>query len=901
MTDTINSNDIIIDDVAYGDIDELEYGITSQNQLTIDNNIQDDEKFNPFYVSQKGGNINTISWGDIHRNFNSVIILTASKINKPINIDKLFQKVIKKTDLQTIKNVTYFRTGLNILKNRDHYYKSVLINKSDLLELFSDDKTFNEIEIVLSIFEMDEENTRKYCDMYRSTEDISNVHNKLDIYKYYLSDKKNIDKLQIDMDKLFKNLKENNYWADNANLDINITNSFIDREFNNQRFRDKSKFVVITDKNNQNNNQNNNTQIIKSGSVNYPIDNDLNNANNNTDNVDTKIRSLKKDRHIFVDPSAIIRCDKSAKKRTFFSTIIDDSKITNDYIINLYNDINNDRMKYMFVNNLLLSKEYCHLVINNIRMLDLITPMINKYKHVFKYSIGYAWLNLYLEECLARTKSHKKSRFTFDIHTANKLPVFPYIYNDLKQNPYITLLIDDMEILTDNLYGLSYIDGYDGYGVTDLTTFKKRINIFSSGNPDIDPFNGIDWTKFAVSGSAITACLQKKSVLLDQLIKQNNNDENEGFKAFIKKYYVDSDIDLMSNEKTIVKFLESVDNVYNLLKTNLNATDKDMRFESVKSLGISITKYFFEYYLTEFNNAYGLSKTLEEFESMTDDILFKTFIYTKYIIAKGLSNKKLLSEHDSTKSKLFLSDYMIPNSYENMNIYRVDHQIYDNYDIQDNDVVYYRNDYGNSFIHKENYIVMKISENIRYKLFCKNTKIETFRIRDNEFFNTVAKFHFPCVRAYYQGDNVYILPSCVTAMMTGFNIEYKYFAGIRNPVDIINKYVFRGFGVLLNKYEINLWLEYNKTNKDTQIKYSGNDNDKKQLLGYKTVDNTIYGLTNTSKYNNILTTTDDINNYYKKFNTSSCINFSNIRTINKNGNINKLYTAYIELCYDEMN
>ena len=44
---TINSNDIIIDDVAYGDIDELEYGITSQNQLTIDNNIQDDEKFNP--------------------------------------------------------------------------------------------------------------------------------------------------------------------------------------------------------------------------------------------------------------------------------------------------------------------------------------------------------------------------------------------------------------------------------------------------------------------------------------------------------------------------------------------------------------------------------------------------------------------------------------------------------------------------------------------------------------------------------------------------------------------------------------------------------------------------------------------------------------------------------------
>jgi hypothetical protein len=197
-------------------------------------------------------------------------------------------------------------------------------------------------------------------------------------------------------------------------------------------------------------------------------------------------------------------------------------------------------------------------------------------------------------------------------------------------------------------------------------------------------------------------------------------------------------------------------------------------------------------------------------------------------------------------------------------------------------------------------MVMKISENIRFKLFCKTTKIETFRIRDKEFFSTVARFHFPCVRAYYQGDNVYILPSCITAMMTGLNIEYKYFAGIRNPVDIINKYMFRGFGVLLNKYEVNIWLDYNKNN-NTNISFDGTDDNKKKILGYKTVDNKIYKLENTLKYDNIITTNEQIDKYYSKYNNTSCINFSKIKSINKNGNINKYYPSYVELSYDELN
>ena len=135
--------------------------------------------------------------------------------------------------------------------------------------------------------------------------------------------------------------------------------------------------------------------------------------------------------------------------------------------------------------------------------------------------------------------------------------------------------------------------------------------MFTTGNPDIDALDGLDWNKFAVSGSLITACLQKRSQLLDAYVKINNNDETIGFKQFIQKYYGESDVDLMSNHTNIVDFLNSVNDVFNLLKKNLNASDNEMKFESVKNFGISITKYFFEAYIDDFNKTYGFTKTLE--------------------------------------------------------------------------------------------------------------------------------------------------------------------------------------------------------------------------------------------------------------------------------------------------
>jgi hypothetical protein len=106
---------------------------------------------------------------------------------------------------------------------------------------------------------------------------------------------------------------------------------------------------------------------------------------------------------------------------------------------------------------------------------------------------------------------------------------------------------------------------------------------------------------------------------------------------------------------------------------------------------------------------------------------------------------------------------------------------------------------------------LKISETLKFKIegIDLKHKLEIFQINYSEFFSCVSKFHLPCVRAYYNGTNVYMLPSAITAYMTYINIDYKYFAGSKDPIEIINKYKPRGYGTLENDKEKIHHISYN--------------------------------------------------------------------------------------------
>ena len=94
--------------------------------------------------------------------------------------------------------------------------------------------------------------------------------------------------------------------------------------------------------------------------------------------------------------------------------------------------------------------------------------------------------------------------------------------------------------------------------------------------------------------------------------------------------------------------------------------------------------------------------------------------------------------------------------------------------------------------------------------------LEIFQIKYNDFFSCVSKFHLPCVRSFYDGTQVYCLPSAITSYMTFMNIDYKYFSGSRDSIEIVNKYRCRGYGTCINDYEKIHLIEYSKNVKEWQ-------------------------------------------------------------------------------------
>jgi hypothetical protein len=226
----------------------------------------------------------------------------------------------------------------------------------------------------------------------------------------------------------------------------------------------------------------------------------------------------------------------------------------------------------------------------------------------------------------------------------------------------------------------------------------------------------------------------------------------------------------------------------------------------------------------------------------------------------------------------------------------------------------------------------KIKINFKYKIRSPylDNPFELFMVGYNDFFATVQTFHLPCVRSYYNGTNVYLTPTCITAHLTHMNLDYKYFAGTVDPVEIINKYRMRGFGTWLNEYEKYIYLKYSENEKFWKNLLSINFNNSKTIeaiLGSLSPDHKIFQprLYNSDdfydntpvdldvKYNLILLKGecckintrkeyfDEIDNRTNMENNPISYMFDNIQTINEKGSIDPIKKWVIEAAWEIMN
>ena len=871
------------------DTDGYDYGIDKTDMSihiikTEDEIIELEDGYikNPFFVGINGGNLKIIDFSEIYSKFNKIYILCfKNNFTESKDLYNIYNYIISYVYLEKIKSeLILLPASLSILKNYELKNRGCIVENNILETMFS--KSFEKTEIIIPMFELTEDIAKLNISLYDSQiqiDDLSKIVALTNIFntKY----KKPIEYYIVNM---ISHMKELNFWSDKDNCVINMTKIFEVREFTYKASYNNKILISITDKKTNIDTK----KIISAIASRKSKDCDYLNM----------IAKYDKNKEIF---GTLM----SSGKRTYYIKDDFNMKIDKDDFTKLIFSITDEYILYELVNNFIVSKDYCHLVLNNEKVLDRLKPLFDKYKPVYKVLFGYAWLSMILDESIIKTRTTDKHRFVFDINTANKLPTFPFVSDDLLQNPYISMLVKkDVLNASKNVLSLNNIIDFP-YGVCNLDTFKQRFNLMVSGNTKIDIFRNIKWESFAISGSIITACLQEKSPLFNSIAKSTNTPK-QNWINFFNTFYKESDIDLMCNEQSIYTYLEKVSEF--IVQLNKNIPDATINIEPVKSMSIILSKHFFSERLDDFNDKYGCCYTLDEFIRNIDSFEIREYIYAMYVENKTKLNNIIRESKCDTNP--YINNFLNIIPIDDIHINLITNDTLKKFTKHhDSDISLYVNDFkdGDEIVNDDNnYLIIRFCESIKFKISSDkfNKTIELFRSKSKNFFNIVSKFHLPCVRAYYQGDNVYILPSCITSMMTGINIDYKYFAGLKDPVNIINKYRMRGFGTLLSPKEINRFISYNLTNDDSNNIFKIESNEKSgEYLGEIDINNKMYRpeeqeyqIPDYKYIKNML----ELKTYYKeKYNydyEKACFNIFNMKTISDDGNIVP-YQSWISHAY----
>ena len=330
------------------------------------------------------------------------------------------------------------------------------------------------------------------------------------------------------MSRMTCDLKESAYWTNPYYCAINITEAFQSRTF---KFKELSEGE-----------SNLRAQIVaKQSGI----------QDENAKTIINKITTTSKGydlqniyrKSVFTDASSAVKNIKQKYKLYKIDDVA--PTITKEQVNDIFRSLNDNKIIFNMFNSFLLSKTHCHLVLNNQFVLDKMQPFFKgKFMAFYNYVFGYAWICMYLEECIVKTRTLKTNRYVFDINTANKLPFFPYFHENIHMNPYCTLAVDETILKSkDNFHGLPMITDYKEYGIDNFEGFKTKFNLFTTGQTDKNIFDGLEthpnssvWKHFAVSGSIIPACAQKRSPLIDQVTTPSMSFSNKILRYF-NEYY----------------------------------------------------------------------------------------------------------------------------------------------------------------------------------------------------------------------------------------------------------------------------------------------------------------------------------------------------------------------------
>ena len=801
---------------------------------------------NPLVAGQQ---INTDNVQQIMKEYYNVYFIV-TKNNYEVN-NAIYDLMIDKSlYYDIVKNFILVSAPIYIIKIPKHFNRVTIVNDTILKDFNIFNYNLREKNLVIMTLNISYDNIKLYLQQFDKKYTFVSFYKTLSMNTYFDS------KISFDnLEKNINNLYESNYWVNNSKCKVGITSYFEQRQFN---------FYV------------------------------LKNITKDLGNYLDEIYKCKN----YIDPSKIILTN------------------TNQYKINNYNvfsksDIYNllsslpAKQQYLLFCNLLISKTYCHLVLNNIKVLQLMKTVIYKYAQLFRYLIGYAWIRFYFDESIKKTFTRKEDQFIFDIDTASELPIYPFSIKYPKLNPYMPILVKDTVLNSEyNFGGISDNKTKENVRkIANFEEFKANLNIFCTGDPTYNLFENIRWTedKIALSGSTVCACIQKYNPLMEQFNNYSGGTEKQ--KRYYNEYYAKSDIDVMFLTNNQIDFMNKVKTFHNQLSINICSRNNYAQPEHIK---LKCEKQVFLFVSEQdINNIIEKNKL-----SLTFDYIKSTFELQE---TKELF-KDIFDEQLTKFKKIFFSK-ITP---DKLDEYTFQYPDYINFD----DLTY------KVRLHKTkneiNYDI-NISINFKYRIISPHLDypLELFMVNYDDFFATVQTFHLPCVRAYYDGDNVYMTPSCVSSHLTYMNIDYKYFAGTNDPIDIINKYRMRGFGIWLNENEKTLFLKYSEANLTWNNLYNISFKNEKSVetnLGCLQLNHKLFKprLYNIEEYYDvipvdlqmgysdikdnskiiIITMEDYFNEIKTRFNSIDLILTNKLQTINSEGTINPIQKWVIEASWN---
>ena len=801
--------------------------IMIENQLINKNICQYYDNINEVFIE--------LTQSNIEKYYDKVYVL-CKKNNEPIPIEFYDLNVNKDIYEKVLSNLIIYKVSISIILNTIKHFNSIIILSDNDIQQFNIFNYSLDIKnIVLPILNINFSDLSIYLDQYNITNTIDNLY-KLKLMNYYLEVKNNNSDYYCN---IIDEMKESKYWVQHEHTPSTLDRFFKERKIYFDVCRLKNQTIV---------------NEIKS--------------------------SLKSNIKLLSEKEDYIK-DIGTKNNYIDLACLNNYSIENKPDIS-YNDFNklfdslDEKQQFLLFTNSMVSKNYVHLVINNKHILEIMIPRMLPMTCLFKYLLSYSWIMFYYEECIKKTNTKTNDTFVFDIDTASLLPVFPFILSKPKENPYMPLLISDEELDPgNNIGGTSEYDTNDKLymngGICCLIEFNFRMNIFCTGNYNYNIFEDFDFKKYnvAISGSIMTACLQRNHPLMNIFTNQNNR-----FVEYFNEHYPDSDIDVMFIAKDIKTFITNVNIFYNQINTNIlkinKSTDAKLSLNKLGYLFVS-EEFISKNIDKEPSKIRWIKKNINTEEVL---ILFKPF----YEELKDKKYKELVDGLTKEEIEKLEKEF---------------HDIYKTFDVE-----------FKVYINKKSSKDIDLIYTYKYKITSSFLKhpLELFKIKHDDFISCVSQFHLPCVRAYYNG-NAYVLPSCISAHLTYMNIDFKYMFGSTDIIEIFNKNRLRGFGIWLNKTEIDMIHKYyknicyKKNMMDIKGYFGGNISLFGEPIKYSIVNinNNKYKMNNLKQYPDNLSYVEILK---KRYNINIDDIYNNLTAIDNNGYIKPLQKWIINYAYN---